>query len=41
MGEFDVPIIFSRPDDNIIETLKKYKFRTEIWANLPTKLNAF
>ena len=37
-NEFDVKVIFYKPDNLIIDVLKRNKTRKELWNNLPTKL---
>ena len=37
-GELDVPIIFEKPNINIITALTINKTRTQLWADLPTEL---
>lgn len=38
VGEFDSMVICSKPDDNVIDALRKYKKFDELIKNLPTKL---
>jgi len=38
VGEFDSMVIYSKPDDNVIDALRKYKSFDELIKNLPTKL---
>jgi len=38
VGEFDSMVIYSKPDDNVIDALRKYKKIDELIKNLPTKL---
>jgi transglutaminase-like putative cysteine protease len=37
-GEIDGFVIYPTPDKKIVERLKKYKTRTELWNDLPTEL---
>ena len=37
-GEIDGFMIYPTPDKKIVERLKKYKTRTELWNDLPTEL---
>jgi transglutaminase-like putative cysteine protease len=37
-GERDVPILFAKPDRNIVKALTENKTREELWDNLPTTL---
>jgi transglutaminase-like putative cysteine protease len=37
IGEFDSPVIYSKPDGNVIDALRKYKSLNELIKNLPTK----
>ena len=37
-GEIDGFVIYATPDKKIVERLKKYKTRTELWNDLPTEL---
>jgi hypothetical protein len=37
-GEIDGFAIYPTPDKEIVERLKKYKTRTELWNDLPTEL---
>jgi len=36
--EDDIPVIYSEPDSNVIDGLRKYKNLDELLRNLPTKL---
>jgi len=38
MGEEDIPIIFARPDKNVIRALTENKSLEALWANLPAEL---
>lgn len=38
LGEKDILIIYPNPDVNILEKLRAYKTRTELWNDLPMKL---
>lgn len=38
MGEQDSFTIYAKPDAKVIERLKKYATRTELWDDLPTEL---
>lgn len=38
MGEVDNYIVYPAPDMNILEKLRKYKTRAELWADLPDEL---
>lgn len=38
LGERDIHVIYSEPDFNVLEKLRDYKTRTELWSDLPTKL---
>lgn len=38
-GEEDGFIIYPNPDKKILERLKKYRTRSELWNNLPTELD--
>lgn len=38
MGEVDSFIVYPDPDIKVLEKLRKYKTRTELWDNLPTEL---
>lgn len=38
-GEEDIPIIFAKPDKNVIEALTNNSSLDELWANLPTELS--
>lgn len=38
MGEVDCFVVYPNPDIEVLEKLKKSKTRTELWENLPTKL---
>lgn len=40
-GEEDIPIIFAKPDRNVISALTNNKDFEELWANLPTELHGF
>ena len=37
-GEEDGFVIYPNPDKKILERLRKYKTRTELWDDLPTEL---
>ena len=37
-GEEDIPIIFAKPDKNVIRALTENKSFESLWANLPTEL---
>ena len=37
-GEEDGLIIYPNPNKNVLEQMKKYKTRTELWIDLPNKL---
>lgn len=38
-GEEDGFIIYPNPDRKVLERLRKYKTRTELWGDLPTNLD--
>ena len=38
-GEEDGFIIYPNPDQKVLERLRKYKTRTELWDDLPTDLD--
>lgn len=38
IGEFDCPVIFSKPDSNVLNALNKYKSLDVLLRNLPNKL---
>lgn len=38
LGEKDIHIIYPEPDANVLEKLRAYKTRTELWRDLPTEL---
>ena len=38
LGEIDIPIIFTKPDDNIINALSSYNTVKELFDNLPKEL---
>lgn len=38
LGEKDIPIVYSEPDVAVLEKLRVYKTRTELWEDLPTEL---
>lgn len=37
LGEEDIPIVYSEPDVAVLEKLRMYKTRTELWEDLPTE----
>jgi len=39
-GEENIPVIFARPDKNVIKALTNNKSIEMLWANLPTSLSA-
>lgn len=39
LGEEDIPIIYSKPDDNVIRALSSYKTVEELFYNLPRELS--
>lgn len=38
LGEIDNLFVYPDPDKKVLETLKKFGTRTELWDNLPTEL---
>lgn len=38
MGEVDDFVVYPKPDVKVLERLRKYNTRTELWENLPTEL---
>ena len=38
-GEEDIPVIFARPDKNVIRALRMHKTFDSLWQNLPTMLD--
>lgn len=38
MGEVDNCVVYPAPDKNILEKMRKYKSRAELWADLPDEL---
>lgn len=38
-GEEDIPVIFAKPDANVIAALKKYQSFELLWENLPAEVN--
>ena len=39
-GEEDIPVIFAKPDDNVVRALTGSDNLEELWANLPMELSS-